>query len=77
MSTTTLRAVWNGHPVYLGDAWRLRKRNKLPGARSGRISSDGSSGSRSGRETQVCRSTEEILDTQVSWKAAMSEKGWS
>ena len=27
--------------------------------------------------TQVCRSTEEILDTQESWKAALIEKGWA
>ena len=27
--------------------------------------------------TQVCRSTEEILDTQESWKASMIEKGWT
>jgi hypothetical protein len=27
--------------------------------------------------TQVCRSTEELLDMQESWKAAMIEKGWA
>ena len=27
--------------------------------------------------TQVCRSSEEILNTQESWKAAMIEKGWA
>ena len=27
--------------------------------------------------TQVCRSTEAILDTQESWKAALIEKGWA
>jgi hypothetical protein len=27
--------------------------------------------------TQVCRSTEEILDVQETWKAAMIAKGWS
>jgi hypothetical protein len=27
--------------------------------------------------SQVCRSGDEILSTQESWKAAMREKGWS
>ena len=27
--------------------------------------------------TQVCRSTEEIRDTQESWKASMIERGWT
>jgi hypothetical protein len=27
--------------------------------------------------TQVCWSTEEILDTQESWKTSMIQKGWA
>jgi hypothetical protein len=27
--------------------------------------------------SQVCRSSEEILNTHEQWKAAMIEKGWS
>ena len=26
--------------------------------------------------SQVCRSSDEVLDTQESWKAAMIAKGW-
>jgi hypothetical protein len=26
--------------------------------------------------SQVCRSSDEVLDIQESWKAAMIEKGW-
>jgi hypothetical protein len=29
MNTTTLRDVWNGHPVELREAWTLRKRNHV------------------------------------------------
>jgi hypothetical protein len=26
--------------------------------------------------SQVCKSSDEVLDTQESWKAAMMERGW-
>lgn len=78
-ATTPLRDVWNGHPVALGIAWTLKKRDHV--AQCVLFSHE------FGWElrlevgelfrTQVCRSTEEILDTQESWKAAMIEKGWS
>jgi hypothetical protein len=29
MNTTPQRENWNGHPVELGDAWTLRKGNKV------------------------------------------------
>jgi hypothetical protein len=75
---TTLRNVWSGYPVALGITWTLKKRNH--------ISQCVLFSHEFGWElrlhvgalfrTQVCRSTEEILKTQESWKAAMMEKGW-
>jgi hypothetical protein len=79
MNATTLRPVWNGHPVELGIAWTLKKRNHI--AQCVLFSHE------FGWElrlevgelfkTQVCRSTEEILNTQESWKTAMMGKAWT
>ena len=79
MNTTTLRAVWNGRPVELREAWTLRKRNHVAVCRLWTHEF--------GWElrlevvelfrTHVCRSTEEIVGTEEVWKAAMIEKGWS
>ena len=76
-ATTPLREVWNGHPVALGIAWTLKKRDHV--AQCVLFSHE------FGWElrlevgelfrTQVCRSTEEILDTQEPWKAVDVREG--
>jgi hypothetical protein len=75
---TPQREFWDGHPVTLGEAWRMEK--------GGRVARCLLMSHQFGWElrltvgdllrTQVCRSTDEILTTQESWKAAMSDKGW-
>jgi hypothetical protein len=79
MNTTRQRDQWDGDPIELGDAWTLRKGDKV--ARSTLVSHP------LGWElrlmttdvlrSQVCRSSDEVLDTQESWKAAMIAKEWS
>jgi hypothetical protein len=78
MNTTPQRENWNGHPVELGDAWTLRKGTKV--ARCVLVSHQ------LGWElrltvgellrSQVCRSSEEILNTQELWKTVMMGKRW-
>ena len=75
MHPTPQRENWNGHPVALGDAWVIRKGEKV--ARCTLVTHP------LGWElalfttdlvrTQVCRSTEEILKTHEEWKKAMIE----
>lgn len=72
------REHWDGHPVELGDAWTLRKAQRL--ARCALYSYP------LGWElrlmvgelvrSQVCRTQDEILHTQENWKATMLERGW-
>ena len=81
MNTTPQRDYWIGEQTELGDAWTLRKGEKT--ARCFLMSH------LFGWElrlvvmpddflrSQVCRSNDEILDTQEQWKAAMVGKGWS
>ena len=79
MQTTLQREHWSGHPVELGDAWTLRKGGKA--ARCSLVTHQ------LGWElrlittellrSQVCRSTQEVLETHEAWNAAMIEKGWS
>ena len=68
-----------GIRVELGDAWVMRKGEKVArcslvshplGWELRLITSDL-------LRSQVCRSSEEVLDTQQLWQAAMVEKGWS
>ena len=77
---TFQRPLWNGEPVYLGDVFRLTKGRK----KSARAAV---SSHQLGwelkllidddvRQTQVCRSREEIEATADRWKAALYEKGW-
>ena len=79
MSTHILQRESLGrHPVELGDAWTLQKGSKQP--RCVLVSHP------FGRElrlmvgellrSQVCRTQDEILNTQESWKAAMTDRGW-
>ena len=75
---TPQREHWDGHPVELGDAWIMRKGEKV--ARCVLVSHP------FGWElrlmttdllrSQVCRSSDEVLDTYEPWKAAMVGKGW-
>jgi hypothetical protein len=78
MNTTTLRHVWNGHPVELREAWRLRKRNHVAACRVWSHEFGWELRLEVGElfRTHVCRSTAEILETQEAWKVAMIEKGW-
>ena len=79
MGTTWQRDYWDGHPVELGDAWTLHKDDK--GARCVLLSHlfghelklliDGEL-----FRSKVCKSSDEVLDTQEPWKAAMLKKGW-
>ena len=78
MNPTPPREHWNGHPVELGAAWTLRKGEKEarcslwshPLGWEMRLFTTDSLGS------QVCRSLDEILETQEAWKMALIEKGW-
>ena len=79
------RPDWVGPPAPLGEGWRLHKQIcgrarqavcELWSHQLGwelRLVIDGGELTRS----QVCRSNDEILDTQEQWKAAMVGKGWS
>jgi hypothetical protein len=77
--SAVLRPYWSGHPVTLGDAWRLHKRTRE--ARCQLWSHQ------FGFElrlivgelvrSQVCRNSDEVLDTQGSWKAAMVGRDWT
>ena len=82
---TLQRENWSGHPVDLGEGWRLHK-SICGRARQAvcelwshqfgwelRLVIDGGELTRS----QVCRSNDEILDTQEQWKSAMVGKGWT
>jgi hypothetical protein len=78
MKLTPQRENWDGHPVPLGDAWTMRKGDKI--ARCVLVSHQLGWELRlmvgELLQSQVCRSSEEILNTQESWKAAMMGKGW-
>jgi hypothetical protein len=72
-----LREHWDGDPIELGDAWTLRKSEKvarcilvthLLGWELRLMTTDL-------LRSQVCRSSDEILDTGEQWKTAMIEKG--
>lgn len=77
--TTPHREHWAGNPVELGDAWTLRKGDKVArcilashelGWELRLMTSDL-------LRSQVCRSSEEVLTTDERWKAAMLAKGWA
>jgi hypothetical protein len=78
VNTTTLRDVWNGQPLELREVWTLRKRNHVAVCRLWSHEFGWELRLEVGElfKTHVCRSTEEILNTQDSWKAAMIDKGW-
>jgi hypothetical protein len=79
MNTTRLRDDWYGDPIELGNAWMLRKGEKVArcllvthplGWELRLMTTDL-------LRSQACRSSEEILSTHEQWKAAMIEKGWT
>ena len=79
MNATPQRENWEGHPVDLGDAWVLCKGNKV--ARCSLVSHPLGWALRLITtdlvRSQVCRSSEEVLNTHEAWKAAaMLETGW-
>jgi hypothetical protein len=84
MSTTTHRAVWDGHPVTLGKGFELRKPKgqrelravcSLQTHQLGWELRLGVNGLLS--RSQVCRSRDEVLDVSEQWCAAMRDNGWS
>jgi hypothetical protein len=70
------RESWNGHPVELGDAWTLRKADKV--ARCSLVSHPVGWELRLMTSdllrSHVCRSSDEILDTTELWKGALIER---
>jgi len=75
---TPQRPDWAGHPVELGAAWTLRKGDKVAqrvlvshqlGWELRLMTSDS-------LWSQVCRSSDEVLETHEAWKVAMLSKGW-
>jgi hypothetical protein len=79
MNLTPQRDYWTGEQTALGDAWTLHKGGKV--ARCALLShlfgwelrlTVGDEFLRS----QVCRSSEDVLNTHEAWRAAMLEKGW-
>jgi len=82
MSTERLtlrRENWPGHPVDLGEGFRLRKRSHeavcwLRTHELGWevvVNVDGML-----QRSQVCRSQDEILTRTEAWKVALMERGW-
>ena len=72
------RPYWSGHPVELGDAGRLHKRDREARCQlwSHQLGFELRLMIGELMRSQVCRSSDEVLDTQESWKAAMMERGW-
>ena len=81
MNTTPQREYWTGEQTELGDAWTLRKDAKV--ARCVLLSDLFGYelrlvvGADDLLQSQVCRSSDEVLTTHDQWKAAMIEKGWT
>jgi hypothetical protein len=78
MNLTPQRENWNGHPVRLRDAWTMRKGDKVARCElwSHHFGWELRLMTTDLLRSQVCRSSEEILNTHEAWKAAMLEKGW-
>ena len=78
MKTTPQREHWDGHPVELGDAWVLRKGDKVARCilASHELGWELRLMTNDSLRSQVCRSSDEVLKTHEQWKAAMREKGW-
>ena len=78
MNPTPRREHWEGHPVELGDAWVMRKGDRVarcilvthPLGWELRLMTPDL------LRSQVCRSSDEILKTLEEWKAAMVGKDW-
>ena len=84
MSTTLQREHWNGQPTYLGDLFRVSKTrddkrlsavcqlwtHNLGWEVRLEINSEL-------QRSEVFRSQDDVLTAGETWKAAMSEKGWS
>jgi hypothetical protein len=77
---TPQRDYWTGEQTELGDAWTLHKGGKV--ARCYLMShlfgwevylTVGDELLRS----QVCRSSQDVLETQDAWRVAMLAKGWA
>jgi hypothetical protein len=74
------RPFWNGEPAELGTWWTLRKR----GATATCVTWSHSLGwelklliAGQLRQSRVCRTGDEMLETQEQWRAALMKKGWT
>jgi hypothetical protein len=83
-SMTTVRDISIGN-AYLGEAWRLRKPS-CGHVREARCELRAHElgwelflivGADQLRRSQVCRSSDELLTTSETWKAALVDCGWS
>jgi hypothetical protein len=83
-SITTVRDIPIGN-AYLGEAWRLRKPG-CGGVREARCELRAHElgwelflvvDTNDLRRSQVCRSSDELLTTSETWKAALVDRGWS
>lgn len=78
--TTLRRENWNGHPVELGEGFRVRKgrHEAVCWLRTHEfgwelvLNVDGSL-----QRSEVCRRKDDILDTTEAWKSAMLGRGWA
>jgi hypothetical protein len=79
MNLTPQRENCDGHPVPLGYAWTMRKGDKVARCElwSHQFGWELRLMTTDLLRSQVCRSSEEILNTHEQWKAAMIEKGWA
>jgi hypothetical protein len=75
---TVQRQDWYGPPVFLGAAWRLTKagREAVCELWSHQLGWELRLMVGDLRRSQVCRSHDDVLDTQEHWKVAMSGRGW-
>ena len=77
--TIPQREHWVGEPVFLGDAWRLNKKQHV--AKCALLSHQ------FGWElrltigellrTQVCRSSDDVIRVQEEWRRALEERGYA
>ena len=78
MNTTRQREHWDGDPIELVDAWTLRKGEKVarcilvthPLEWELRLMTNDL------LRSQVCRSSDEILNTHEAWETAMLWRDW-
>lgn len=78
MTPTPRREHWDGQPVELGDAWILRKGDKVARCilASHELGWELRLMTHDLLRSQVCRTSDEVLRTHEEWKTALIAKGW-